>query len=161
MIKPTAKDTVRAWVDAMDLGDVRTAMSMLAPDAQIIGPAPKPLTRDEFSAMHQALARAFPDWTFHASDYRQTGDEVTVQFDITGTQTGDLMLPLPGIPTIRATSLKIHQPTEQPTFTVKNGVITRLKMPQVPGGGVMGVLTQLGVTIPATTAARTSAPSYP
>jgi predicted ester cyclase len=161
MTKPTAKDTVRAWVDAMDRGDVKTAMAMLTPDAQIVGPAPQPLTRDEFSAMHQALAKAFPDWNFHASDYRQTGDQVTVQFDITGTQRGDLTLPLPGVPTIRATSLRIRQPTEQPTFTVQNGVITRLVLPQVAGGGVMGILTQLGVTMPATSAGRISAPSYP
>ncbi len=156
-----AKDTVRAWVDAMDRGEVKKAMSMLAPDAQIIGPAPKPLTRDEFSAMHQALSKAFPDWNFHANDYRQIGDEVTVQFDITGTQRGDLTLPLPGVPTIRATTIKIQQPTEQPTFTVKNGVITRLVLPQVPGGGVMGILTQLGATMQPTREGRPSAPSYP
>jgi hypothetical protein len=39
-------------------------------------------------------------------------------------------------------------PKEPTTVTVKDGKISRLEAAVVPGGGVMGVLAQLGVPVP-------------
>lgn len=158
----TPKDVVRAWVDAMNRGDVEAAMAMLTADATIVGPAPEPLTRDEFAAIHYALSRAIPDWNFHARDYRERGEDVLVRFEITGTHTGDLLLPLGNAPKIAATGKPIRQPLEEPIFSVSDGRITALRLPHVAGGGVGGILAQIGAPLPAKARTeRVSAPSYP
>ena len=69
-------------------------------------------------------------------------------FQITGTQTGELNLPLPGVPKIPASGKHVSLPKEKNTVTVKNGKISRFEAEVVPGGGVMGILAQLGVPIP-------------
>jgi hypothetical protein len=71
-----------------------------------------------------------------------------VVFQITGTQTGELNLPLPGFQKLAATGKHVSLPKEPTTVTVKDGKISRLESTVVPGGGVSGVLAQLGVALP-------------
>jgi hypothetical protein len=44
-----------------------------------------------------ALRNAVPDWRFNPGEYKDNGDQVTVPIQITGTQTGELQLPMPGM----------------------------------------------------------------
>jgi hypothetical protein len=41
-----------------------------------------------------AMVKAMPDWKFNAQDYQENGDQVTMKLGITGTQTGELQLPI-------------------------------------------------------------------
>jgi hypothetical protein len=97
-----------------------------------------------------AMVAGIPDWKFNASDYKQNGDKVTTVFQITGTQTRDLELPMPGFHKFPATGKHVALPKEGITITMKNGKISRLESAVVPGGGVNGVLAQLGVPKPQT-----------
>ena len=89
-----------------------------------------------------------PDWKFNGKDFKQNCDKVTVTFQISGTQTGELSLPMPGFPKVPATGKHVSLPQEGMTFTVKDGKISRIESANVAGGGVPGVLAQLGVPMP-------------
>jgi len=68
--------------------------------------------------------------------------------NITGTQTGELNLPLPGIPKIPATGKQISLSEQPTTFTVKDGKVTRIEAVSSPDTGVPGILAQLGISMP-------------
>ena len=57
-------------------------------------------------------------------------------------------LPMPGFHKFPASGKHIALPKEGITITVRNGKIARLESEVVPGGGVNGVLAQLGVPVP-------------
>ena len=107
-----------------------------------------PVGKREFIGLMMAMRKAMPDWKFNAGEYQENGDQVTVPFQISGTQTGELQLPMPGMPAIPPSGKKVSLPSEPSTFTVKNGKLVKLEVANVPGGGVMGILSQLGVNIP-------------
>src|SRR5207248_6764420 len=94
-----------------------------------------------------AFQRAFPDWKFNLHEAEEQGDIVTGAVQITGTHTQDLVLP--GMPPIPATHKKVSLPEEHLVFTFKGDRIASLASDNVPGGGVAGVLQQIGVPIPA------------
>jgi hypothetical protein len=55
---------------------------------------------------------------------------------------------MPGTAPIPATGKRLSLPKEPGAFTIKDGKIARLEAANVPGGGVMGVLAQLGAPAP-------------
>jgi len=89
-----------------------------------------------------------PDWKFNATDFKQNGEQVTATFQITGTHTSELSLPMPGFPKVPASGKHVSLPKESITIPLKNSKISRLEAGKVPGGGVAGVLTQLGIPMP-------------
>jgi hypothetical protein len=56
--------------------------------------------------------------------------------------------PIPGLHNIPATNKLLRMPEEKVTFTIKDNKIERVNLEQVPGGGLPGVLKQLGVEMP-------------
>jgi len=141
----SALDIVKAGLAAVEAGDFKKLDGMVADDMVFAGPVPEPLGKREFIGVQSAMHAAMPDWKFNPSDFKENGDVVTVYFQITGTQTGELSLPMPGLPKLPPSGKKISLPKEQSTFTVKNGKLARLDVASTPGGGVMGILSQLGV----------------
>jgi predicted ester cyclase len=141
----SATDIVKAGLAAVEAGDFKKLDGMVADDMVFAGPVPEPLGKHEFMMVQMAMNKAMPDWKFNASDFKENGDVVTVTFQITGTQTGELNVPMPGVQPIPPTGKKVSLPKEPSAFTVKNGKLARLEVTPVPGGGVMGVLAQLGV----------------
>ncbi len=161
----TAKDTVRSYIQAVERHDLSAVKNLIDPNARIVGPAPTPIGKDQFVAMVTALLKGFPDWKFHAGDFQEDGDVCRFKMQITGTHRGELTLPFPGAPpTIRATGKSVKSPELHPEYTVKNGKIVAMKIDAPPGGGVMNLVSQLGVSMPTETQAtsgRPSAPSHP
>ena len=141
----SALDIIKAGLAAIEAGDFKKLDGMVADDMVFAGPVPEPLGKREFIGVQTAMHVAMPDWKFNPSDFKENGDVVTVNFQITGTQTGELSLPMPGLPKLPPSGKKISLPKEQSTFTVKNGKLSRLDVTSTPGGGVMGILAQLGV----------------
>jgi len=144
----SAKDVVKEGLAATEAGDFAKLEGLVADDFSMSGPVPMPVGKREFVGLMMALRQAMPDWKFNPGDYQENGDEVTVPFQITGTHTGELQLPLPGLPPIPATGTRVSLPNEPSTFTVKDGKLAKLEVADIPGGGVMGILSQLGVNLP-------------
>ena len=144
----SAIDIVKSALAAAEAGDYAKVSGMLTDDMQFAGPVPNPVGKKEFIGIQSAMVAGIPDWKFNAGDLKEQGDKVTAVMQITGTQTKELRLPLPGMQPIPPTGKYVSLPEEPVTFTVKDGKISRLESAVVPGGGVMGVLAQLGVPAP-------------
>jgi Predicted ester cyclase len=144
----SAMDVVKEGLAATEAGDFGKLDSLVADDFSMSGPVPMPVGKREFMGLMMAMVKAMPDWKFNANDFKENGDEVTVPLRITGTHTGELQLPMPGMPAIPASGTKVSMPAEPSTFTVKNGKLAKLEVASTEGGGVMGILSQLGVNMP-------------
>jgi hypothetical protein len=141
-------DVVKAGLAASEAGQISKFAESLTDDMVFAGPVPQPIGKREFVGLMTALVAGIPDWKFNARDYKQVGDKVTAVFQITGTQTRELNLPMPGFQKFPASGKHVALPKEGITITIKNGKIARLESAVVPGGGVAGVLAQLGVPMP-------------
>jgi len=133
---------------AIEAKDTSTAAKYLSDDFTFSGPVPQPISGHEWMAMHQGLSIAFPDWKFNASDLREADGNVHGAVQITGTHTGELDLSTFGMPNVPATGKAIKLPREEFTLTVSNGKFSSFNNPPTDGGGVMGILSQLGVELP-------------
>ncbi len=97
-----------------------------------------------------ALTTAFPDWSFNGyvlheeslAEYRWSVLFVTA---VTGTQTGDLILPT--LPIIPATGRKIAQPDRHLEFLVTSDTITEITSDFLPDG-LEEILAQFGLELP-------------
>ena len=143
-----ALDVVKTGLAAVEASDFKKLEGMVADDFVFAGAMPEPVGKHEFIGVQTAVNKAMPDWKFNPTDFKEDGDKVTVNFQITGTQTGELSLPIPGFPKVAPTGKKVSLPKEPSTFTVKNGKLARLDVVSTPGGGVQGILAQLGVKMP-------------
>ncbi|MGD0750576.1 MAG: nuclear transport factor 2 family protein [Anaerolineales bacterium] len=143
-----AIDMIKLGLAGMEMGQSGKLAEILTDDMVFAGPVPEPVGKHEFLGLQTALVKAMPDWKFNATDFKQNGEQVTATFQITGTHTGELSLPMPGFPKVPASGKHVSLPKEAITITLKNGKISRLEAAKVPGGGVAGVLAQLGIPVP-------------
>jgi hypothetical protein len=139
---------IKSGLAGMEMGQPGKLAEILSDDMVFAGPVPEPVGKREFIGLQTALVAAMPDWKFNAMDFKQDGDKVTAVFQITGTQTRELNLPMPGFPKMPASGKHVSLPKEPISITVKDGKVSRIESSVVPGGGVSGVLSQLGVAMP-------------
>lgn len=143
-----AMDLVKEGLAATEAGDFKKLGSLLADDFQLAGPTPQPIGKQEFVSLQTAMHVAMPDGKLNAADFTENGDVVSVNLQITATQTGELSLPMPGFPKLPPSGKKVSLPKGASMFTVKNGKLARPDVNSTPGGGVGGVSAQLGVKMP-------------
>ena len=141
-------DLVKSVLAAFEAGDTKKAEGMLADDMVFAGPVPQPIGMHEFVGLQGALVAALPDWKFNASEFKEQGDKVMVKVHISGTNTKALNLPPMGIQGMPPTGKHVQLPYEPLTVTVINGKATRIEAEHVEGGGVSGLLSQLGINLP-------------
>jgi predicted ester cyclase len=143
----SATETVKAFSEALEARDFAKVATYLSDDFTLSGPTPQPVGKNEFIAIQSAFMNAFPDWSFNLSHMEEQGDKTNATVQITGTHTQTLAVP--GLPPIPATGKKVSLPEEHLVFTFKADKIANLSSDEVPGGGIAGVLQQIGVTLPA------------
>ena len=141
-------DLVKSVFAAFESGDVRKAETLLSDDMVLAGPVPKPVSKHEFVGLQSSLVAAIPDWKFNAGEYKEQGDKVLVKVHISGTHSKPLTLPPMGVQSLPPTTKHVQLPYENLTVTVTNGKVTRIDAERVEGGGVQGLLAQLGVKMP-------------
>jgi predicted ester cyclase len=141
-------EITNAFSQALEEQNFEQAGSYLAEDFVFTGPVPQPIGKQEFLAIQQAVQQAFPDWSFNHHDVQEMGEKVRGAVQITGTHTRDLALPMPGFPVIPATGKSISLPEEHLEFSFKGDKIASLTSDNTPGGGIGGVLAQIGVPMP-------------
>ncbi len=144
----SALDVVKGGFAAAESHDWKKFESYVGDDFVFSGATPQPVGKKEFVGLQIALQEAMPDWKFNATNWKENGDKVTVDMQITGTQTKELSLPMPGFPKVPATNKKVSLPNAPGTFTVKGDKLTGFAVTDVPGGGLPGILVQLGVKMP-------------
>ena len=144
-----AVETTRAALAAIEACDWARARSYLADDFTFSGAVPQPIGPDAWLGIHQGLAAAMPDFSFNAQDLHEEGGKVVGVVGVTGTQTRDLALPVPGLATIPPTGKRVSLPAEPIAVTLRGDKLVNLDITPVTGGGLPGILAQIGATIPA------------
>jgi predicted ester cyclase len=142
-------ETVRALLAAIEAGEWERARSYLTDDYSFGGAVPEPIGPDAWLGIHKALSAAMPDFSFNARGIHEENGKVVGQVGVTGTQTRELVLPIPGMAPIAPTGKRVSLPTETITVTMRGDKLANLDVSEVAGGGVPGLLTQLGAALPA------------
>lgn len=145
----TNVDILRRCLNAVENGDTETARACLHDKFQFVhATMDKPADADLWLRVHEALSKAIPNFAFNLTNVRENDDQILCDIAITGQQTGTLDLSVIDLPIVEATDRNISLPLEPCTITFKNDVIRRLEVEPVAGGGVVGILDQLGVKVP-------------
>jgi len=139
---------VRAVVTAIQEQNWERARALLASDFNFMGGTPVPLDSEQWLAIHKAFGIAMPDLRFNYAPTKSNGAHTTGTVKLTGTHLGELVLPMPGFPCVPATGNAIANPTERVEVMVENGKITQWQVESVPNGGVAGIFSQMGVSLP-------------
>lgn len=144
-----AVETVQTVLAAIEANDWERARGYLADDFIFGGAVPEPIGPDAWLGVHRALGSAMPDFSFNARGLHDENGQVAGHLQITGTQTRELALPVPGIPRIQPTGKRVSMPTEDITASVRGDKLATFMIGEVAGGGLPGILAQLGVALPA------------
>ena len=140
-------DIVKAVFEAMETKDFDKMSAMVTDDFTFSGPVPEPVGKEKWVSLQRALLNGFPDWKFNAS-FHESGETVHIDVEITGTHDGDLDLSVMGLPNVPATGKSIKLPKGHMDATLSDGKLSSLVGKPTEGGGVMGILSQLGVELP-------------
>jgi hypothetical protein len=141
---------VQAAIQVWEEKDASALASYLSDDVICKQILPQPVGKAQLIAFMEAITTAFPDWSFnghvlHEESLTEQSWSVLYVTAVTGTQTGDLILPtLPGIP---ATGRRIILPYRHLEFLVVGDRITAITADFSPSG-MEEVLEQLGLELP-------------
>ncbi len=91
---------------------------------------------------------AFPDIDYNARTVSVEGDVIRTTSRLTGTHTADLDLTPMGMGVIPATGKSFSNPTENGAMKVEGGKVVSWEIERTEGGGLAGILAQIGVKPP-------------
>ena len=143
------KATAEEFVNAFNSGDLDKAASYLAEDFKFSGPVPEPVGAAEYLGLSRAMRAGCPDLQYNFKITGVEGDTVKTTSQLTGTHTADLDLSGMGMSVIPASGMSFSNPLEHGEVTFEGGKVTSIYITPQEGGGLMGMLTQLGVEMPA------------
>jgi SnoaL-like domain len=143
-------DLTNRALDAMESGTIKSSSSLYSDDFTLTGPIPMPLNKNQYLDLMEKVTKGVPDWNFHRHDLRTEGQTVFVPVQITGTQNRTLPGLMPDMPDLPPTNRSFRLPPEVVQITFRGDKISRIHVDPVPGGGIPGMLEQLGVSIPVT-----------
>jgi ketosteroid isomerase-like protein len=143
------KATVQSLMDAIQMGDFEKAKSLFADDFKFSGPVPEPISGEAWLGMSASLKAAFPDLNYRFNIESVDGDTAHISAELSGTHKGDLDLTAMNMGVIPATGKSFKAAHEHGAAMLRDGKITSWEMEPTEGAGLMAILGQLGVKIPA------------
>ncbi|HZS76207.1 MAG TPA: nuclear transport factor 2 family protein [Ktedonobacteraceae bacterium] len=141
-------ETVQTLLSAIEREEWAEAASYLTSDFTFSGAVPQPISGQEWLGIHKAFAAAYSNFSFNYQPGDEEGQQVHCSVQLTGKHTRDLRLPIPGIPAIPPTGKQVSLPRESLMYTFRDGKVADLHVTSVEGGGLPGMLQQLGVALP-------------
>ena len=144
-----ATTIVQHAIQAWEEKDADTLASFLADDLICKQILPQSIDKTQLLALMKATATAFPDWSFngHVLNEKRLAEEswrVVYVTAVTGTQTGDLLLPT--LPIIPASGMKIALPYRHLEYLGTGNTITAISSDFSPNV-LAEVLAQLGLEL--------------
>jgi hypothetical protein len=140
-------DVVKSFMGLIESKDLQGLEDILADDFSAKGPTMQ-LNKGQGVAYFNLLFTAFPDISYGVPEYEQKGDLIFCTIHEKGTHTGTLDLKPFGMPvTLAPTGKRFALPEGKLVFRVEGDKISSLSEQAVVGGGLAGVLAQLGVKI--------------
>ncbi len=144
----SAIDTVKTFMAALQPGDLELAAQYMSDDFSMSGWTTRPISKGVFLAMQSELHTAMPDLSYYLSDLLEDRDRVTGLMSLSGTHTHGLTLPMFGIRLIPATGIWVELPEVHVEYTLDHGKVKVMRVEAVPGGGLTGLLQQIGTELP-------------
>lgn len=145
-----AAEMAKKVFELIEAKDTQAAAEVLSDDFKFSGPVPEPISGKEWLGLHDKLNTAFPDFSFNLRDEVMVeGDVAHIKVNLSGTHEAELDLSPMGLPKVPSTGKSMNLPEEALAVTVVDGKVTSVHGEPVEGGGVMGILAQLGVELPA------------
>jgi hypothetical protein len=144
------QDITNQVLDGLEKGEIKSTANRYADNFTFSGPVPMPLNKNQFMDLMSKVLTGVPNWKFNRHDLRVEGQTVLVPVQVTGTQTQTLPGLMPGMPDLPATNRAFRIPPEVIRVTYQGERIVDIHVDPVPGGGIPGMLEQLGVAVPVT-----------
>lgn len=142
-------ELVRNFMTALDDNETSEYERYLAPAFVFIGWIPKPLNRQGFLDVIGGLKEGIPGLIFNLHNVLEAGpQQVTATWHIAGYQTNSFILPTLGLPPIPQMGRSISLPTEEVVYELANNQIRTIQVQPTEGGGIKGILEQLGIDVP-------------
>ena len=142
------REIVQSLLDSVQRGDFEKAKSFLSNDYQFSGPVPEPINAETWMSINKNLKKAFPDLDYHFHVDGVEGDVTKISAELKGTHKGALDLSPIGLGVTPATNKSFATPREHGEVTFKGDKIVSWVVQKIEGGGLMGILTQLGIAVP-------------
>ncbi len=140
-------ETVKRFAGLAETKDLNGLQEILADDFSAKGTTME-LNRQQIVGYLKILFTAFPDHSFGLTDFEEKGDLVYCAIHERGTHNGVLDLSSFGMPvSLPPTGKALTLPVGRFTFRVANNKITYLSEEAAEGGGLAGILAQLGVKL--------------
>jgi len=143
------KTTVQSLMDAIQMGNFENAKSLFADNFKFSGPVPEPISGQAWIGMSVSLKNAFPDLDYQFKVESVDGDTANISAELKGTHKGDFDLTAMNMGVIPATGKSFHAAHENGKATLRDGKIATWEMEGTEGAGLMAILGQLGVKVPA------------
>lgn len=132
----------------LNMNNAEKMKGMVTADAMASGGVlPQPIPVMEAMKVMAGLSAAFPDLKFEVQQVAVNGNQATVKAQWTGTNTGPLSLPMPGMQPIPATGKKVSV-KDTYVVTVQGEKVSHMKVESPADGGIPGALAQMGVKVP-------------
>ncbi len=138
-------DIVKTLMTALEANDLDIAESLLADNFVMDGWTPQILDKKGFLQVIRGLKEGIPGLIFNLHNIQGEDNAVTGTWQIVGYQTDAFNIPILSLPPIPQMGRSVSLPTEDVEFTTNNNLITRLLVKHSDGGGIRGLLNQLGV----------------
>ena len=141
-IEQIARDVV------MNMTNLDKVKGMLTSDAMASGGVlPQPVPAVDALKVTAGLTAAFPDLKFNIQKVAVNGNRATVDVIWSGTQSGALNLPIPGMSSIPATGKKVSV-KDSYIVTIQGDKVSHFAIQSPADGGIPAAVAQLGVKIP-------------
>lgn len=142
-------ELVRNFMTALDDNEQSEYERYLAPTFMMIGWTPKPLNRQGFLDVIGGLKEGIPGLIFNLHNVLESDPhQITGTWHVAGYQTSSFILPTLGLPPIPQMGRSISLPTEDVTYELADNQIRAIQVQPTEGGGIKGILEQLGVDVP-------------
>lgn len=148
-----ATDIVNAFMQALEAKEFTRAASYLSDSMVLTGFTPAPLPKKQYINIMSELAEGFPNLAYNVQRVEEVaetmgGNRVKASVQITGTQTDSFQLPSLGIGPIPQLAGAVSLPEENWEYQIEENAIVSIRVGRKPGGGIEGLLNQLGFRIP-------------
>jgi predicted ester cyclase len=141
-------EVAKRFADLLETGDLKGLQTLLADDFKAKG-ATRELNKQQALGYLQIFFTAFPDHRFGFADFEEKGDWVHCTGQETGTQKGVLDLNPFAMPiSLPPTGKSFKLPKSMYSFRVAGDKVSDYIEEAVPGGGLAGIMEQLGVKLP-------------
>ena len=145
----TSQETVQALMDSVQRGDFDTAKTFLTDDFKFKGLVRRPISGKTWLKLGASLRMAFFGLKYNFKVENTDGNVVNTTSQMSGNNRGAFDLTGLRMGVVSATNKDFSTATEKIKITVKNNKVSLWVVEPTEGAGLMAILGQLGVKLPA------------